>query len=93
MPRTSPEKSKFAQTCNLLSHYVKEKGSLRDLNIGINGEADTTFLGKPGQASAQNYVKPMNLFPEYATMNDATRINSSRFVTVFFFRDLTSRSC
>ncbi|WOH04090.1 hypothetical protein DCAR_0623496 [Daucus carota subsp. sativus] len=37
MSRISPEKSRFAQTCNLLSHYVKEKGSLRDLNIDING--------------------------------------------------------
>ncbi|WOG99101.1 hypothetical protein DCAR_0518449 [Daucus carota subsp. sativus] len=42
MPRVSPEKSSFAQTCNLLSHYLKEKGSLRDLNLGINGEAADT---------------------------------------------------
>ncbi|KAK1360314.1 Jasmonate ZIM domain-containing protein [Heracleum sosnowskyi] len=67
MSRISPEKSKFAQTVNLLSHYVKEKGSLRDLNIGINGDV-----------SARNNVKPMNLFPQYATMQDAIRIASSR---------------
>ncbi|KAL1811365.1 protein TIFY 10A [Daucus carota subsp. sativus] len=67
MSRISPEKSRFAQTCNLLSHYVKEKGSLRDLNIDINGGV-----------SAHNNVKPMNLFPQYATMQDAVRITSSR---------------
>ncbi|KAL8098813.1 protein TIFY 10a-like [Apium graveolens] len=68
MSRISPEKSsKFARTVNLLSHYVKEKGSLRDLNIGINGDV-----------SVENDVKPMNLFPQYATMPDAIRITSSR---------------
>lgn len=74
MSKISPEKSKFAQTVNLLSHYVKEKGSLRDLNIGIHGDV-----------SAQNNVKPMNLFPQYATMQDAIRITSSRFVVFPYF--------
>ena len=74
MSRISPEKSKFAQTCNLLSHYVKEKGSLRDLNIDINGGV-----------SAHNNVKPMNLFPQYATMQDAIRITSSGFVKFSYF--------
>lgn len=35
------EKSNFAHTCNLLSQYVKERGSLRDLNLaGISGKSE-----------------------------------------------------
>ncbi|XP_047332817.1 protein TIFY 10A-like [Impatiens glandulifera] len=34
-PAKSPEKSKVSQTCNLLSKYLKENGSLGDLGIGI----------------------------------------------------------
>ncbi|XP_063950343.1 protein TIFY 10b-like isoform X2 [Daucus carota subsp. sativus] len=77
MPRVSPEKSSFAQTCNLLSHYLKEKGSLRDLNLGINGEAADT--GFSGQASRQVHVNPLNLFPQHASMHDdaISIINSS----------------
>lgn len=30
------ERSNFTQTCNLLNQYLKEKGSLRDLNLGMN---------------------------------------------------------
>lgn len=30
-----PEKSSFSQTCSLLSQYLKEKGSLGDLSLGI----------------------------------------------------------
>ncbi|KAL1811362.1 protein TIFY 10A [Daucus carota subsp. sativus] len=70
MSRISQEKSKFAQTCNLLSHYVKEKGRFLDLNIGIHGEV-----------SPQNDVKPMNLFPQYASLQDAVRVTSSRVKT------------
>lgn len=87
MPRISPEKSAFAQTCSLLSHYIKEKGTLRDLNLGINGEAaDTGFSGKAGQASTQVQVKPMNLFPQHASMQDdvISITTSSRFVISFF---------
>lgn len=80
MPRVSPEKSSFAQTCNLLSHYLKEKGSLRDLNLGINGEAADT--GFSGQASRQVHVNPLNLFPQHASMHDdAISIINSRFVS------------
>lgn len=79
MSRISQEKSKFAQTCNLLSHYVKEKGRFLDLSIGINGEV-----------SAQNDVKPMNLFPQ-----DAVRVSSSRFVVFVtsLVQDFSSRTC
>ncbi|KAL7152341.1 hypothetical protein ABFS83_04G090500 [Erythranthe nasuta] len=36
-----PEKSNFAQTCNLLSQYIKDKGSLRDLNLEIGGKIES----------------------------------------------------
>ncbi|KAL8522626.1 hypothetical protein ACS0TY_012681 [Phlomoides rotata] len=36
-----PEKSNFVQTCNLLSRYMKEKGSLRDLNLEIGGKVES----------------------------------------------------
>lgn len=87
MPRVSPEKSAFAQTCNLLSHYIKEKGTLRDLNLGINGEVGNTgFSGEAGQASTQVQVQEMNLFPQHASMqDDAISISTSRFVMFLSF--------
>lgn len=36
----APEKSNFVQTCNLLSQYMKEKGSLKDLNLEIGGKVE-----------------------------------------------------
>ncbi|XP_022730338.1 protein TIFY 10A-like [Durio zibethinus] len=43
-PARSPEKSSFTQTCNLLSQYLKEKGSFGDLSLGMtcNVEANGT---------------------------------------------------
>ncbi|KAJ9179428.1 hypothetical protein P3X46_011217 [Hevea brasiliensis] len=38
--KAAPEKSNFAQTCNLLSQYLKERGSFRDLSLGINGKLE-----------------------------------------------------
>ncbi|KAF9689810.1 hypothetical protein SADUNF_Sadunf01G0131300 [Salix dunnii] len=36
----SPDKiSNFAKKCNLLSQYLKEKGSFGDISLGINGKA------------------------------------------------------
>ncbi|MFS7950079.1 putative transcription factor TIFY family [Helianthus anomalus] len=38
-----PEKSKFLQTCNRLSLFLKEKSNIRDLNFGIiNAKFDAT---------------------------------------------------
>ncbi|XP_057797097.1 protein TIFY 10a-like isoform X2 [Salvia miltiorrhiza] len=47
--RRQPGRSNFVQTCNLLSRYIKEKGSLRDLNIEIGGKAE----------SLEHIVKPV----------------------------------
>lgn len=75
------ERSNFAQTCNLLSHYLKEKGSFGDLSLGIKGklEAKGTFEMFPkaaktellpdtavlGENVGQN-IKPMDFFPQHA---------------------------
>ncbi|KAG8388431.1 hypothetical protein BUALT_Bualt02G0125200 [Buddleja alternifolia] len=46
------EKSNFVNTCNLLSQYMKHKGSLRDLNLEIGGEIESLeTIVKPGSAS------------------------------------------
>ncbi|KAK4481961.1 hypothetical protein RD792_012874 [Penstemon davidsonii] len=37
----APEKSNFVQTCNLLSQYIKEKGSVKDLNLEIGGKIES----------------------------------------------------
>lgn len=40
-PEKTPEQSNFVQTCNLLSQFVKRKGSLRDLNLEIGGKIES----------------------------------------------------
>ncbi|KAL1805152.1 hypothetical protein ACET3Z_028220 [Daucus carota] len=54
----TPEKSSFSQTCSLLSQYLKEKGSLGDLSLGIGFESNGTTPPTPAAAAAT-----MNLFP------------------------------
>ncbi|MCD7462656.1 hypothetical protein HAX54_049055 [Datura stramonium] len=34
------ERSNFAQTCNLLSQFIKGKATIRDLNLGIAGQSE-----------------------------------------------------
>jgi hypothetical protein len=34
-PSKAQEKSNFAQTCNLLSQYLKEKGGLGEIGLGM----------------------------------------------------------
>ncbi|XP_039057819.1 protein TIFY 10A-like [Hibiscus syriacus] len=79
-PVQSPEKSSFAQTCSLLSQYLKEKGSFGDLNLGMtcNVEADGRTMNlfpvneKSGDDCVLNVVaatrKPrsMDFFPNQA---------------------------
>lgn len=92
MPRITPEKSSFAQTCNLLSHYIKQKCTLRDLNLDINGEAadSSSSSGKTAE-QASTTQKPMNLFSQHATVQDDATMQddatSSRLVCniCFFF--------
>ncbi|GMI92650.1 jasmonate-zim-domain protein 1 [Hibiscus trionum] len=55
-PAMLPEKPSFAQTCNLLTQYLKEKGSFGDLSLGMTCNAETN--GTP-----QVPPTTMNLFP------------------------------
>ncbi|KAL4332994.1 hypothetical protein GQ457_07G039530 [Hibiscus cannabinus] len=55
-PLMLPEKPSFAQTCNLLSQYLKENGSFGDLSLGMTCNAETN--GTP-----QVPPPTMNLFP------------------------------
>lgn len=48
------EKSKFAQTCNRLSLFLKEKGNLRDLSLGINAKFDA-----PGTSEISPVITPV----------------------------------
>ncbi|XP_051136213.1 protein TIFY 10A isoform X2 [Andrographis paniculata] len=60
----APEKSNFLQTCNLLSRYIKEKGSLRDLNLEIGGKVESLdAIVKPGSslsATINSNTSPRN---------------------------------
>ncbi|XP_076890410.1 jasmonate ZIM domain-containing protein 1-like [Bidens hawaiensis] len=77
---TAPaKKPTVAQTCNQLSLFLKEKGCLRDLHLGINNKSDDTAakmtidllsnIENPDQSNAQT-EKLMNLKPE-VTVNKA----------------------
>ncbi|KAM7513514.1 hypothetical protein LguiA_003097 [Lonicera macranthoides] len=58
-PARLPEKSNFNQTCSLLSQYLKQKGNLGDLNLGIaNGKPETYRKTSPATSTTT-----MNLFP------------------------------
>lgn len=41
----SGEKSNFAVTCSLLSQYIKEKGSIADLGLGMAPHPQETAKG------------------------------------------------
>ncbi|KAE8675977.1 putative polygalacturonase-like [Hibiscus syriacus] len=55
-PAMLPEKPSFAQTCNLLRQYLKEKGSFGDISLGMTCNVETNETPR---------VLPttMNLFP------------------------------
>ncbi|GFP91680.1 protein tify 10a [Phtheirospermum japonicum] len=62
--KQAPEKSNFAQTCNLLSQYMKEKGTLRNLNLEIGGKVeslDTLVSVKPGSSLAASASTSIDL--------------------------------
>ncbi|KAG8380188.1 hypothetical protein BUALT_Bualt07G0167500 [Buddleja alternifolia] len=60
--KAAPEKSNFVQTCNLLSQYIKGKGSLRDLNLEIGGKVESLeAIVKPGSTHAASASTTTNL--------------------------------
>ncbi|KAL0354451.1 UNVERIFIED_CONTAM: protein TIFY 10b [Sesamum radiatum] len=57
-----PEKTNFVQTCNLLSQYIKGKGSLRDLNLEIGGKVESLeAIVKPGSSLAASASMAVDL--------------------------------
>ncbi|MQL87723.1 hypothetical protein Taro_020269 [Colocasia esculenta] len=65
--RKSGEKvSGFAATCNLLSQYLKERGGLRDLGLGLSAAAPALPLA--GARGKQEVPKTMNLLPGVETV-------------------------
>ncbi|PIN09554.1 hypothetical protein CDL12_17855 [Handroanthus impetiginosus] len=61
------EKFSFVQTCNLLSQYIKEKGSLRDLNLEIGGKVESLdAIVKPGSSLAASTSPTINLVSDNA---------------------------
>ncbi|KAJ8774019.1 hypothetical protein K2173_009450 [Erythroxylum novogranatense] len=72
------EKSNFAQTCNLLSQYLKGRGGLGDIGqLGISGKIEAKgpetsrnnneFVANLDNSMADNasVTKPMDLFPQF----------------------------
>ncbi|KAL3632866.1 hypothetical protein CASFOL_025850 [Castilleja foliolosa] len=60
--KQAPEKSNFAQTCNRLSRYMKEKGSLRNLNLEIDGKVESLDdIVKPGSSLAASASTSIDL--------------------------------
>ncbi|GLT62858.1 hypothetical protein SLA2020_354610 [Shorea laevis] len=71
-PASSPEKPSFAQTCNLLSQYLKVKGSFGDLTLGMTCNVEPN--GSPSIAR-QPTVTTMNLFPVNEKAGDVSAPN------------------
>ncbi|KAL0912199.1 hypothetical protein M5K25_018159 [Dendrobium thyrsiflorum] len=70
-----PEKSSFSVTCSLLSQYIKEKGSLADLGLGMPTRVlDSASLGKP---EAYRPLATMSLLPGVGVTDDETKDKKS----------------
>ncbi|XAR49872.1 hypothetical protein NMG60_11004041 [Bertholletia excelsa] len=67
-----PEKSNFTMTCNRLSQYLKERGSLRDLGLGIAGKLENKGRPEAFQSSneaARNFLPEMEQVTHYGLMD------------------------
>ncbi|XP_047307171.1 protein TIFY 10B-like [Impatiens glandulifera] len=79
----SPEKSNFANTCNLLSNYLKYKGNLRDLSPNLAGQLAAKDL------SATSSYRALDLFPQQAGEVNLSKIeekneSKSAQMTIFY---------
>ncbi|XP_059643390.1 protein TIFY 10A-like [Cornus florida] len=88
----TPEISNFAQTCNLLSQFMKERGGFRDISMEIAGKLEpkgiaemsglrTTMnllpnMEKSGEIWTQ-HVKSMDFFPQYAEAASSNTIKDA----------------
>ncbi|KAJ4839591.1 hypothetical protein Tsubulata_020233 [Turnera subulata] len=60
------EKTSFAQTCNLLSQYLKERGSLGDISLGLNGKLEV----KGAETARSSPATTLNLLPNMESLDD-----------------------
>ncbi|KAL3840760.1 hypothetical protein ACJIZ3_025351 [Penstemon smallii] len=76
----APLKSNFVQTCNLLSQYIKEKGSVKDLNLQIGGKIE----------SLEAIVKPSSTHSASSTSTTINLLTKSEepFMYPFHYIDL-----
>lgn len=73
-PVRAPEKSSaFSQTCSLLSQYLKEKGSLGDLSLGINGNGKPEIFRQTGPTTT---TPIMNFFPVVKKTGELSGVSS-----------------
>lgn len=78
--------SSFSQTCSLLSQYIKEKGSLGDLSLGMPCSGEGNGNGTPDLRQAST---TMNLFPmnekqvDVCSRNMATARTNVRSMDLF----------
>ncbi|KAK7388281.1 hypothetical protein VNO78_23095 [Psophocarpus tetragonolobus] len=70
--KSPPEKFSFSHTCSLLSQYIKEKGTFRDLNLGITCTLQTN--GSP-ETSCHSAATTMDLFPTSMTQRNPTAMD------------------
>ncbi|XP_075523344.1 protein TIFY 10b-like isoform X1 [Primulina tabacum] len=64
-PGKVPEWSSFMRTCNLLSRYIKKKGSLRDFNLEIDGKIESLeSIMRAGSAHAASASSTVNLLTQ-----------------------------
>ncbi|KAL2462381.1 uncharacterized protein Fot_53618 [Forsythia ovata] len=80
----APEKSNFVHTCNLLSRYIKKKGSLRNLNLEIGGKVESLeSIMRPGSSQ----VTPINIEDasnESSTSEEAIMEPNNAQLTMFY---------
>ncbi|KAK1288973.1 Protein TIFY 10A [Acorus calamus] len=76
-PEKVPEKTNFSVTCSLLSQYLKEKGSLGDLNLRIKGNGETHRTTVTANLLSSLETPPSaGLFPLGDTKTDSSETES-----------------
>ncbi|KAJ6701155.1 PROTEIN TIFY 4A-RELATED-RELATED [Salix koriyanagi] len=73
--RSPDQISNFAKKCNLLSQYLKEKGSFGDISLGINGKA-------PGDRGPETYGSPATTLNLLGSMESSSQHITLRKKTV-----------
>ncbi|KAJ9183718.1 hypothetical protein P3X46_007530 [Hevea brasiliensis] len=79
-----PEMSGFSQTCSLLSQYLKEKGSLGDLSLGMTCSSE----GNGTPEMVRQVATTMNLFPMSEKQGDVSTTNKPTTRTNLISMDL-----